>query len=136
MLAFITINCGEKVFWGGAASCRSIFVIFSRKLKALKARQNTGAGFYFYHRIKRNLRISRSRSRATRDGTISNFAMSARTEHVFLNAYRAKRYLTSRELFFNVARERGNGGNGKFLSTDFGILKIFYFFCLRFFFEF
>ena len=27
---------------GGAASCRSIFVIFSRKLQALKARQNTG----------------------------------------------------------------------------------------------
>ncbi len=29
-------------FLGGAASCRSIFVIFSRKLQALKARQNTG----------------------------------------------------------------------------------------------
>ena len=27
-------------FLGGAASCRSIFVIFSRKLKALTARQN------------------------------------------------------------------------------------------------
>ncbi len=35
--------CGEKVFWGGAASCRSIFCyFFSRKLQALKARQNMG----------------------------------------------------------------------------------------------
>ena len=32
--------CGEKVFMGGAASCRSIFVIFFRKLKAPTARQN------------------------------------------------------------------------------------------------
>ena len=31
-----------KRFFGGAASCRSIFVIFPRKLHALKARQNTG----------------------------------------------------------------------------------------------
>ena len=35
-------TCGKKVFMGGAASCRSIFVIFSRKLKAPTARQNTG----------------------------------------------------------------------------------------------
>ena len=28
-------------FMGGAASCRSIFIIFSHKLQALKARQNT-----------------------------------------------------------------------------------------------
>ena len=37
----------------------------------------------------------------------------------FLNAYRAKRYLTSRELFFNVARERRLAGTGKvFLTTN------------------
>ena len=52
--------------------------------------------------------------------------MSAGTEHVFLNAYRAKRHLTlcklkrkSRELFFNVARERRLAGTGKvFLTTN------------------
>ena len=43
-------------FLGGAASCRSIFVIFSRKLQALKARQNTGAGFFQLRQLWENLR--------------------------------------------------------------------------------
>ncbi len=61
-----------KNFLGGAASCRSIFVIFSRKLQALKARQNTGTRI-FKKAIPSNARWNqfylRYKGRERRNGT-------------------------------------------------------------------
>ena len=101
---------------GGAASCRSIFVIFSRKLQALKARQNTGnfAG----------TRERREREFSHADlADYANFmggAASCRSIFVIfsrkLQALKARQNTGIRERGNAGTRERGNGGNGNFLT--------------------
>ena len=96
-------------FMGGAASCRSIFVIFSRKPYA-PVRRNVAMGVG----TKKEIKSTYSRSLAKEFKEFFGFIRR-------LKPPKLRNLCPSGEIF-----SRGNGGNGKFLTRRHEGTKIFW----------